>query len=83
MSNDPVNPDYYPQGGDHHYQVAKRLGTHVEYLGYLRWQCMKYLWRLWHKPDPLIELRKAEWYLQKLIEDIEERGVPDEFKRDG
>ncbi len=35
---------------------------------YLQGVIIKYLWRYRYKGKPVEDLRKAEWYLQKLIE---------------
>jgi len=31
---------------------------------------MKYLWRFDYKDKPLEDLKKAQWYLDKLIEEV-------------
>ena len=38
---------------------------------YLRGTVLKYLWRCNYKADKLKDLRKAQWYLTKLIEEVE------------
>ena len=44
--------------------------TTAAFAGYLKGNCMKYLWRYEtkHAYDPLQDLQKAEWYLSRLIE---------------
>lgn len=37
------------------------------FKSYLRGQVMKYIWRYEHKGNPLEDLSKARWYLEKLI----------------
>lgn len=63
--NDPVNhPPHYTSGA-------------IECFDYLRsahpcdplaWQVVKYLHRYRYKGKPLEDLKKAQWYLTKLIE---------------
>ncbi len=38
----------------------------------LTWQVMKYMWRWKFKGEPLQDLRKAEFYLNRLIKYVEE-----------
>lgn len=47
---------------------AVKLSTHQAYL----WQnIFKYLWRWPYKRKPLEDLKKAQWYLNRLIQQIE------------
>jgi len=39
-------------------------------LGGLQWQVIKYLSRMWLKNDPYEDARKAQWYLNRLINRI-------------
>ena len=39
-----------------------------EYRGYLRGCCIKYLWRCMLKGKPLEDLKKCQWYLNRLID---------------
>ena len=39
--------------------------------GMLQGQALKYLLRLWHKQNATQDARKALWYLQRLIEKLE------------
>lgn len=36
--------------------------------GFLKGQVMKYLWRCGRKRDPTMDLEKASWYLNRLLE---------------
>jgi hypothetical protein len=40
--------------------------THAEFIGYLRGNVFKYLWRYKDK-NGIEDLRKANWYLDRLI----------------
>ena len=42
-----------------------------EFKGYLKGNTLKYLWRYGYKDKPAQDLRKAEWYLQRLIKEVE------------
>ena len=48
--------------------------SEIEFLGYLKGNVEKYLWRYGYKDKPIEDLRKAEWYLKKLISMCEEMG---------
>lgn len=37
-----------------------------EFLGYLKGNALKYLWRYRYKGNPKQDLEKAQWYLTKL-----------------
>ena len=39
------------------------------YQGYLQGNVLKYMSRCWRKNNSLEDLKKAEWYLKKLIEE--------------
>tara|TARA_B100000767_G_scaffold107531_1_gene103058 strand:- start:829 stop:1056 length:228 start_codon:yes stop_codon:yes gene_type:complete len=57
-----INPDYYTKG----IPTTDYIESHN--LGFLAGQCIKYLTRyMWKHDDPLPDLKKCEWYLNKLI----------------
>lgn len=71
--NDPVNhPNHYTAGGIEciDYLIAKLPKD--ELIGYCRGNAMKYLSRVGLKDDPIQEYKKAQWYLNKLIEVMSE-----------
>jgi hypothetical protein len=43
---------------------------------------IKYIWRHEHKYDPLEDLQKAQWYLQREIMRIEEERLKKEFAKE-
>lgn len=43
----------------------------TEHMTFLRGNAMKYLWRAGEKGDALTDLRKARWYLDREIANIE------------
>lgn len=38
-----------------------------EYLGYLKGNVLKYIWRYRYKGNPIQDLQKARWYLDRMI----------------
>ena len=67
---DPVNhPDHYTAGGIECIEAIKASMTTIEFAGYLKGNCMKYLWRYRNKGE-LESLRKCEWYLKRLIAEL-------------
>jgi hypothetical protein len=45
--------------------------SEIEFKGMLKGNVLKYLWRYNYKGKPEQDLRKAEWYLQRLIREVE------------
>lgn len=45
--------------------------TVVEHFGFLRGNAIKYLWRAGAKGDALVDLRKARWYVDREIANLE------------
>ncbi len=67
---DPVNkPDHYNKGAVEAIEAIKASMHPQEYKGYLKGNCMKYLWRYERKGKQLQDLHKAKWYLNRLITD--------------
>lgn len=71
QNSDPVNhPAHYTQGDIECIDALKAaLGTEG-FKAYCRGACLKYLWRTEHK-NGLEDLKKCQWYLARLIEEIE------------
>ena len=67
-NTDPVNhPAHYTQG------TIEVLDFILDQkFGYLDGQVIKYLCRYRHKGKPLEDLRKAEFYLKRLIQQLDE-----------
>ena len=53
--------------------LAASLGEEG-FKAYCRGNVIKYLWRLEHKGKSIEDAKKARWYLNKLIERMEENG---------
>ena len=71
--SDPVNhPPHYKIGGIETIDYMKAKSTSEEFKGHLRLTVLKYLSRTGYKGDALEDLKKAQWYLNKLIEECED-----------
>lgn len=67
------HPQHY--NGDSQYECIKVLKAWMsedEYRGFLRGNAIKYICRLGKKDEAVQELKKAAWYIDKLIESFEE-----------
>jgi len=62
-------PDHYNTGSIEAIEAIKASMNLQEFKGYLKGNCMKYLWRYEYKGKPVEDLRKCRWYLEKLIEE--------------
>jgi hypothetical protein len=66
--NDPVSyPAHYTQGGIEAIQAIEASMTADEFLGWLKGNILKYLWRWRHKGGAQ-DLAKAQFYLGVMIE---------------
>ena len=66
MVNHPIH-----YGGDTEYECIKVLKAWLssdQYEGFLRGNAIKYLCRTGKKDNEVQELKKARWYIEKLIE---------------
>lgn len=69
---DPVaRPSHYNQDGIECIDAVKASMSREEFKGYCKGNAMKYLWRYTYKDKPKEDLKKAQWYLNKLIETLE------------
>lgn len=64
------NPPHYNQGGIETIEYMKAYSTKEEFMGHCRLTTIKYLSRLMDKENPLQDAKKAQWYLNKLIEEL-------------
>lgn len=76
--HDPVNsPSHYTTGGIECIEAQEASMSAEAFRGALKFNCQKYLWRYEGK-NGLEDLRKARWYLDRLIvsvEDMEEAAA--------
>ena len=69
---DAVNhPPHYMVGGIETIEYMKAKSTKEEFLGHLRLTAIKYLSRVGHKGDALEDYKKAQWYINRLIKEME------------
>jgi hypothetical protein len=65
---DPVNsPSHYNSGSIEAIEGIEASMAPLAYEGYLKGNIMKYLWRYEKKQKPIEDLKKARWYLDRLI----------------
>ncbi len=64
-------PEHYNKFGIECITAIKASMSDEEFKGYLKGNLIKYTWRYSYKSKPLEDLKKAKWYLNKLIEEIE------------
>lgn len=70
--SDPVNrPSHYTEGGIECIDAIKASMSTESFLGFLKGNVQKYMWRYEKKVAPVEDLKKAQWYLSKLIEEQE------------
>jgi hypothetical protein len=72
MSDAVQRPPHYNNGSIECITAIEASMSFAEWQGYLKGNCMKYLWRYKYKGKPLEDLQKAKWYLEKLINVQEE-----------
>ena len=66
MVNSP--PHYNQTGIECIHAISAATGDGFKH--YLQGNILKYLWRFDYKEKPLEDLKKAQWYLDKLIEEV-------------
>lgn len=64
------NPKHYGQGDIECIDYIADFLSYDEYVGYLRGNIAKYLHR-WRYKNGLEDLKKAQWYLSRLIQEVE------------
>ena len=65
---DVVNsPPHYKSGGIEAIEGIEASMAPEAYAGYLKGNIMKYMWRYERKGKPIEDLKKARWYLDRLI----------------
>lgn len=72
INNDQVNnPSHYNKGSVECIDAIKSSLEPNEFRGYLKGNVQKYMWRYESKVNPLEDLKKAKWYLERLIKEVE------------
>lgn len=71
--NQVYHPAHYTQGDIECWDAMKACMSEQEFAGYLRGCAIKYLWRCTVKGTFTKDLQKARAYVNKLIEEIDEK----------
>jgi hypothetical protein len=66
------SPPHYTSGGIETIDYMEAKSTPEEFRGHLRLSALKYLSRAGLKDDTLKDLKKAQWYINALVEFIED-----------
>ena len=69
-----AHPDHYNTGAIEAIEAIRASMPPEQFFGYLKGNVMKYLWRYDYKEKPIEDLRKADWYLNRLIDVLIEDG---------
>ena len=68
---DNVNsPSHYKHGKKETIDVISDCMTSDEFHGYLKGNILKYVSRYKFKGEPLEDLQKAQWYLDRLVKEV-------------
>jgi hypothetical protein len=67
--DDVDSPFHYNKGSIECVDAIEAASTKEEFEGYVRANVLKYVWRFRYK-DKIKDLRKARWYLDKLIDSL-------------
>lgn len=65
------SPKHYVSGDIECIDAMKANDFQNEFRGYLRLCAFKYLWRCNYKGNKLEDLKKAKWYIERLIKELE------------
>lgn len=69
---DPVDhPSHYTEGSIECIDALESALGHDAFIGFCVGNAIKYAWRHRHKGTPVTDLRKAQWYLERALERIE------------
>ena len=68
-------PKHYNTGNIECIDAIEESMSSVAFKGYLKGNCMKYLWRYDYKGKQVEDLQKAGWYLNKLTEMVTEENT--------
>ena len=68
-------PIHYNTGNIECIEAIEESMSSVAFKGYLKGNCMKYLWRYDYKGKQVEDLQKAQWYLNKLTEMVAEENT--------
>jgi hypothetical protein len=67
QEQDPINPSHYKEGDVECIEAIKSSLDTNAFHGYLKASVMKYLWRYDKKDNPALCLGKAQWFMNRLV----------------
>lgn len=71
--SDPVNqPQHYASGEIECIDAIRASMTREAFCGYLKGNVQKYMWRYEKKINPVEDIKKARWYSERLIKELED-----------
>jgi len=76
-------PAHYNRSGIEAIKAIEASMSEVEFLGYLKGNILKYLWRYGYKDNPKKDIAKARWYLDLLynqIVDLDQKELSKKLK---
>lgn len=76
-------PAHYNRSGIEAIKAIEASMSEVEFLGYLKGNILKYLWRYGYKDNPKKDIAKARWYLDLLYErivDLDQKELSNKLK---
>ncbi|WP_236586726.1 DUF3310 domain-containing protein [Proteus mirabilis] len=65
------NPPHYASGDIECIDAIKASMTKEAFLGYLKGNIQKYVWRYEKKINPVQDLKKARWYMERMVSEME------------
>lgn len=68
MTDNVNHPPHYKQGDIECIDAIRAALTDEEWRGYCKGNVMKYLWRSQHKGAKIQDEKKAQWYLNRMVE---------------
>lgn len=74
---DPVeNPAHYNHGGIETIDYIEAVQGHYHAAMYCQGTVIKYISRVWDKENPLQDAKKARWFLDRMIQNMEKtKGI--------
>lgn len=77
--NEINHPGHYNNGEIECIVAIKASMTSLEFQGFLKGNAMKYLWRMGLKGKPIVDIQKAQWYINRLADELREETKENTF----
>lgn len=76
---DMVNqPPHYNNGKVECIEAIEASMSNEEFIGYLKGNALKYLWRYRYKQNAVADLEKSNWYLSRLTDFYKDNDIDSE-----